>query len=407
MRYISLGDINKKLLYILVGSLSKLIAELILYFFTNDIKMDNHPFILGINSNLGMILAFIPDIIVKCSIKNKILKGKKLPNQNPLIIEETKQKKLKIRLKILIIALCCILDYIQKILTFLYSQYIINNLWIFDIVFLGSFSYLILGLKLYSHQYLSSLIMIILGIILNAIEVEYNIELIYKLLLSFMIGIFYNLGLVIAKYGMDSLFMTPYEITYYEGIFGIVVNIIFLTIATNIELINPPLIIELAKSCKYKDKTYLDNFYDYWESFHGIEILLFIVEMFSRALFNLFGHIIAKDFTPSHVILLLMLGEVLLSFKTEFTTIKIISLIIILFEIFMLLIFTEIIELNFCGLEYNTKKNIRKRVKNITNIDLKMDDSGEIGEGLQIKENDDYRSTITTNSSMLLPDESG
>ena len=72
----------------------------------------------------------------------------------------------------------------------------------------------------------------------------------------------------------------------------------------------------------------------------------------------------------------------------------------------MLLIFTEIIELNFCGLEYNTKKNIRKRVKNITNIDLKMDDSGEIGEGLQIKENDDYRSTITTNSSMLLPDES-
>ena len=405
MKYISLGDINKKLLFILAGGLSKLIAELILYFYAKDIKMNDHPFILGINANLGMILAFIPDIIVKCSIKKKILKGKKLPNQNPLIIEEKKAKRLKV-LKALIIALCCILDFLQKILTFLYSQYIINNLWIFDIVFLGSFSYLILGLKLYSHQYLSSLIMIILGIVINAIQVEYNIELIYKLLLSFIIEIFYNLGLVIAKYGMDSLFMTPYEITYYEGIFGIIINIIFLSIATKYELVNPPLIIELAKSCKYKDKTYLDNFYGYWESFHGIEILLFIVEMFSRALFNLFGHIIAKDFTPSHVILLLMLGEVLLSFKTEFTATKIISLIIILFEIFMLLIFTEIIELNFCGLEYNTKKNIRKRVKNITNIDLKMDDSGEIGEGLQIKENDDYRSTITTNSSMLLPDES-
>ena len=133
--------------------------------------------------------------------------------------------------------------------------------------------------------------MIILGIVINAIEVEYNIELIYKLLLSFIIEIFYNLGLVIAKYGMDSLFMTPYEITYYEGIFGIIINIIFLSIATKYELINPPLIIELAKSCKYKGKTYLDNFYGYWESFHGIEILLFIVEMFSRALFNLFGHI--------------------------------------------------------------------------------------------------------------------
>ncbi len=405
MKYISLGDINKKLLFILAGGLSKLIAELILYFFTNDIKMDNHPFILGINSNLGMILAFIPDIILKCSIKKKILKDKKSQNRNHLIIEEKKAKRLKV-LKALIIALCCILDFLQKILTFLYSQYIINNLWLFDIVFLGSFSYLILGLKLYSHQYLSSLIMIILGIVINAIEVEYNIELIYKLLLSFIIEIFYNLGLVIAKYGMDSLFMTPYEITYYEGIFGIIINIIFLSIATKYELINPPLIIELAKSCKYKDKTYLDNFYDYWESFHGIEILLFIVEMFSRALFNLFGHIIAKDFTPSHVILLLMLGEVLLSFKTEFTTIKIISLIIILFEIFMLLIFTEIIELNFCGLEYNTKKNIREREQNTIYFDSKTDDSGDIGEGLQIKENDGYRNnSFTQSSSLLLPDD--
>ena len=405
MKYISLGDINKKLLFILAGGLSKLIAELILYFYAKDIKMNDHPFILGINANLGMILAFIPDIILKCSIKKKILKDEKSQNRNYLIIEEKKAKRLKM-LKALIIALCCILDFLQKILTFLYSQYIINNLWIFDIVFLGSFSYLILGLKLYSHQYLSSLIMIILGIVINAIQVEYNIELIYKLLLSFIIEIFYNLGLVIAKYGMDSLFMTPYEITYYEGIFGIIINIIFLSIATKYELVNPPLIIELAKSCKYKDKTYLDNFYDYWESFHGIEILLFIVEMLSRALFNLFGHIIAKDFTPSHVILLLMLGEVLLSFKTEFTTIKIISLIIILFEIFMLLIFTEIIELNFCGLEYNTKKNIREREQNTLYFDSKTDDSGDIGEGLQIKENDGYRNnSFTQSSSLLLPDD--
>ena len=142
MRYISLGDINKKLLYILVGSLSKLIAELILYFYAKDIKMNDHPFILGINANLGMILAFIPDIIVKCSIKKKILKDEKSQNRNYLIIEEKKAKRLKV-LKILIIALCCILDFLQKILTFLYSQYIINNLWLFDIVFLGSFSYLI------------------------------------------------------------------------------------------------------------------------------------------------------------------------------------------------------------------------------------------------------------------------
>ena len=42
-----------------------------------------------------------------------------------------------------------------------------------------------------------------------------------------------------------------------------------------------------------------DRLIPYWEKFKGTEILAFIVLMFSRALFNLFGHILAKDFTPS------------------------------------------------------------------------------------------------------------
>ena len=52
----------------------------------------------------------------------------------------------------------------------------------------------------------------------------------------------------------------------------------------------------------------------------------------------------------------------------------------------MLLIFTEIIELNFCGLEYNTKKNIRERERKITALDSKSDDSGDVGGDIQLKE---------------------
>ena len=108
--------------------------------------------------------------------------------------------------------------------------------------------------------------------------------------------------------------------------------------------------------------------------------------MISRALFNLFGHIIANEFTPSHVIFLLMIGEIFLAFKGTFDTKHIGSLFIILVEIFMLLIFTEIIELNFCGLEYNTKKNIRERERKITALDSKSDDSGDVGGDIQLKE---------------------
>ena len=120
------------------------------------------------------------------------------------------------------------MDYTQKILSYSYSQYIINNLWIFDIAFLAAFSLCILHLKLYSHQYISSLVMIIFGIILNLITFEYNIELIYKILLSFFIECCFNMSIVLAKYGMNTLFLSPFEITFYEGLFALIINTIFI-----------------------------------------------------------------------------------------------------------------------------------------------------------------------------------
>ena len=72
MKLISLGDVNFKLIYILIGGLAKLVAELILYFFAKHVQMTEHPFILGINASLGMIFAVIPDLILKCRLKNKI-----------------------------------------------------------------------------------------------------------------------------------------------------------------------------------------------------------------------------------------------------------------------------------------------------------------------------------------------
>ena len=109
--------------------------------------------------------------------------------------------------------------------------------------------------------------------------------------------------------------------------------------------------------------------------------------MIGRSIFNIFGHIIAKDFTPSHVIFLLMLGELFLSFKSEFNATKIFSIFIILVELFMLLIFTEIIELNFCNLNHNTKKNIIDREEKMREMDERSDDSGVIiGSDLKISE---------------------
>ena len=389
MKIISLGDINKKLLFIVVGSVCKIVTELILFFFTDDIIINKHPFMLGINSGFGMSMVFIPLLVLKYKSRKKNLNQEKILISNPSFqenIEKNSRTKLK---KMIIIFLCCLLDYTQKILSYSYSQYIINNLWIFDIAFLAAFSLCILHLKLYSHQLVSSLIMLIFGIVLNLINFEYDVTLIYKLLLSFFIGACYNLAIVLAKYGMDSLFMNPFEITCYEGIFALIVNIISISISTNVEIIDPSLPIKLAKSCTYKGKTYVDNFWAYIDSITPIEIVIFIIQMFSRTLFNLFQHIIAKDFTPSHCIFILIIGEIVLLFKKGFKAREIVDLFIIAIEIFMLLVFTEIIELNFCKLQKNTRKNIRQREQLLIELDQMSDDSGDIGGGVLLKNNED------------------
>ena len=122
MKLISLGNVHFKLVYILFGGLAKLVAELILYFFADKIKMNTYPFIMGINAGIGMTLAFIPDLILKCKLGNKITKKDEKILYNNFEFNQRKKRISKTQLKIIIIALCCILDYIQKILTFYLLQ---------------------------------------------------------------------------------------------------------------------------------------------------------------------------------------------------------------------------------------------------------------------------------------------
>ena len=119
MKYISFGIVNKKLLYILIGGIGKLTASTILFLFKEDIKTNKHSFILGINSGLGMMLAFIPDIILKYKSKKKntSIIQEKLLLVNDTSSEASKKETTfftKTKLKIIIILACSILDYIQK-----------------------------------------------------------------------------------------------------------------------------------------------------------------------------------------------------------------------------------------------------------------------------------------------------
>jgi hypothetical protein len=66
--FITPGTINKFIAFPIIGGLFKFIAELLL--FNVNSKIYSHPFILGINSALGMCLSFFPFILEKIRAKS-------------------------------------------------------------------------------------------------------------------------------------------------------------------------------------------------------------------------------------------------------------------------------------------------------------------------------------------------
>ena len=85
------------------------------------------------------------------------------------------------------------------------------------------------------------------------------------------------------------------------------------------------------------------------------------------------------------------MGEISLDWKEKSISDSLITGGIFIFELFMLLVFCEIIELNFWGLKENTKKNIEDRAE-IPVFDENGRDSNLIGEGIELAVEEDNSS---------------
>ena len=257
-----------------------------------------------------------------------------------------------------------VFKFLQKFLSYSFINEVDNNIWIFNIIYFSGFSYLILKIKLYNHQFLSSLVMIIIGIIYNIIIMwDMKAEDIPYLLLSIFIETVYSLNIVLNKYVMEFYFCSPYELCFYEGIFILSLNLILTTIFTNVTITKDSTTTKIIKTFEYNNNTYIDNFYDFYNEIDTYEVIMFCISLTNRLIFNLFSLITNKYYTPSHIILLLIIGECQFAFETEENSELILPSISYFILFFMILIYLEIIELNFCGFEENLKRNIDERAK--------------------------------------------
>ena len=265
---ISKGYINKYIFFALLAGLGKFVVSIMLYIFKDYASYNKHPLIIGFNAGIGMSFALIPLIILKIQSQreqkniNKIDIIKDLSKKGAKIVEfeyaHKYDKSNLLRQKFLILLVCALLDFSQKFLVFLLNKYVINNIWMFNICFISLFEYLLIKTKLYKHQYLTSIAIVLLGIAATIIGL-YNEkdDIFIKLILSIVIEVIYSLAIVLAKYVMDYRSCSPFEVTFYEGLFSLIINSILLAIFTNIPLPDEEKYDEIFQLTIYNGKKYL------------------------------------------------------------------------------------------------------------------------------------------------------
>ena len=102
---------------------------------------------------------------------------------------------------------------------------------------------------------------------------------------------------------------------------------------------------------------HIENFSDYFNNFNTKELLVLLGFMITQLGLYLFCLITNKDNSPCHIFIIYAFGQ--FAYYIEYPNVALIFCLI--FILFMSLIFNEIIEINFCGLSENTRKNIMKR----------------------------------------------
>ena len=219
MKYVKFGKVNKKLLIPVLGGIILLIYVSTIRRIPKYDAASNNPFVVNLYVSLGMILVFIPYIILKHKTKesnNPIITLEHLITESKLSILLIHQKAPKsLNSKKYLLILCSeVFDFSQIVLTSFFSINCIYNFRNFDILLMSLLSCFILKIQLYRHQILSIIIIVICGIMMNILEYYKQVDVENKLdffgiSMTFLSELCFCISYVIVKYNMEKTFCSP------------------------------------------------------------------------------------------------------------------------------------------------------------------------------------------------------
>ena len=425
MGYIQLGSYNKYYKYIIFQVICNLLYNFTyglnhgsiytpISFFKKQNNFHSHQTINNIFYYFGTFLFSL--ILYKFDPNTKkINKSNENDNSSTIKLIRFKNKNIKKEYYIIILVSFLWVIHEQLIISY-YSNFYFDYLdyWTLEILITYYISKKMFNIVIYKHQqfaiFFNSVLcslFLLLPLILSLISKKENILKSHPVLIP--IGIIFFLIIILIrsytnckiKWISDLKDINVYKILIFYGIIGSVICFIVSLITTFVECNNAKYIICPVIN---DNKKYFENFIIYYEDFSS-SIIIYIVLTFFIIIFGflktLFYIIIVKYLTPIHAIVLpsiyfflvvIILGIYSLITKIDnddMNEIEFISnfcdTIAFFLAIMGILIYSELIELNFCQLNYNLRNNIIKR----GNIDLYLINNFKEGKYGQILPDDD------------------
>ena len=244
-----------------------------------------------------------------------------------------------------------------------------------EIIFIIFVSLLLLKNKYFIHHYICLFTFIILSIsidyLLDNFHYKLNREFFYYLAMCLLQLLVESISLSYQKYMFDKLYYSPYKVCFAFGVIFLLYNLgsigIFLIIGDR-------------------------EFLEYFKNVNiGFEIFKFISNIIMVFLVFLSMALTNYYFSPNHLVANYELGNMIIFLMNSKSKTKYYSLFLFILQLFILMIFLEIIELNFCGLNKNTKRNIQIRANEDIQEANQDEDLIEVSPGYYIHKDDlDY-----------------
>ena len=386
-KYISFGYFDKKYFIIFIIFLITTSIEFFLISYIDKItfyrtKIRTNKLLSSTLAYIGQFLCFIPLIISK-KYNSKNLSNPTKNNKSSIEITyifNNSDNFFTFKNKILIIFVCILL-LLNNIINILINHLIKigpiffhQSFYFMEYLLLFLISKYIFKSNYYKHQNYSIIFIILFGLLKYLVKLysENNLknnykEVIFVLMLQIIHAFVDSYIIGNCKILMGSKYLSPYFICSSFGLINGLISIISYFIVTYVPCNND------FCDLKYNNKFYFDNIYSIFDNIYPIEIFLNIYTIFQSGIYQILIYIVVNDFTICHIFLFYQVIE-FADTIVEINNIEknnfVIYILIMtgIFEIFTVLVLLEIIELGFCGLNYNTKRNIKERALNELNL---------------------------------------